>query len=141
MKNADSGDRVDPTKHQHQDPKVSRLATNLADLLLELLDEMNKVAARSEPKRKKVLVDLRAVLKQVDERDQGVILTQLRHDVQRQLDSRGSPKVTVSGGSTGCVGRPGGGVNATEGGVTVGVCAVVDGVKPIGGGVQGSVSY
>jgi hypothetical protein len=104
------------TGRKGPDPKrISRLATHIADLLLELMDAMNEVATTSEARRKKVLVDLRATLAEVSERDQGIVLTQLRDDVQRELDSRGSPKVTVTGGDHGCVGRPGGSINATEG--------------------------
>jgi hypothetical protein len=84
---------------------------------------------------------MKALLDDVPAPDQGVVLTRLEHEVQRVLDERGSPKITATSGPTACVGRPGARVDATEGGTSVGACAMVSGGRVIGGGVQVSTSY
>lgn len=118
--------------------RLRRLSMNVAELLAELLKEMNALATRTKKTRQNVFVELRDIMDHLPARDQGIILTRLEEDVQRIVDAKGSPNITVS---PGCVGRPGGSINASEGGVTVGACAVVKGGQIIGGGVQGSVSY
>jgi hypothetical protein len=118
--------------------RFERLAKNIADLLTELISATNETATRSEERRKRAFVDLRALLDEIPAPDQGVVLTRLEYEVQRTLDAQGSPKVTVSAG---CVGRNGGSINATDNGVTVGACAIVEGGKVIGGGVQGGFTY
>ena len=127
-----------PRPYDSDPERMERLTNNFAILLRDLIREARELAARTEPHRKKVLVDLRALLDEIPDHDQGIVLTRLQHQVQRALDAEGSPKVGIS---TGCVGRPGAGVNATENGVTVGACATVEGGKVTGGGVEVSVSY
>jgi hypothetical protein len=121
--------------------RFNRLARNMADLLTELIDEANELLSRSEARRKKVFVDMKALLDDVPAPDQGIVLTRLEHEVQRVLDEKGSPKVTASSGPDACVGRPGARVDANINGTTVGACAMVSGGNVIGGGVQVSTSY
>lgn len=118
--------------------RFGRLAEDIATLLTELIDHTNVVMTGLESRRRAVFLDLSRILDGIPARDQGVLLTRLEGSVQAVLDARGSPKVTVEGG---CLGRPGGTVTATEGGVSVSACAVVQGGELIGGGVRGGITY
>jgi hypothetical protein len=128
-------------RHEVDPERFGRLVKNLVALLNDLINEANETAARSEARRKKVFVDLRALLDEIPAPDQGIVLTRLEHEVQGAFDEQGSPKVSVDAGSGACVGRPGGRVDANLNGTTVGACATVEGGKVTGGGVQASVSY
>jgi hypothetical protein len=116
--------------------RFERLSRSMAEMLSQLIKEANELVARTEGHRKRVFADLHALLEEVPEPDQGVVLSRLEHEVQRVLDEQGSPKVSVSGGKDACLGRPGGRVDATEGGTTVGVCGIIQGGELVGGGVQ-----
>jgi hypothetical protein len=116
--------------------RFERLSRSIAEMLSQLIEQANELTARTETPRKRVFADLQALLAEIPERDQGVVLSRLEHEVQRVLDERGSPKVSVSGGKDACLGRPGGRVDATEGGTSVGVCGIIQGGELVGGGVQ-----
>lgn len=132
------GGYKDALQHGGHTERVERLARNVATLLTELFDSVKEMEARSESTRRKVFVDLRALLDEIPVADQGILLTRLEYEVQRVFDAQGSPKVSFG---SGCVGQPGGGINASDGNLTVGACAIVDDGKIQGGGVQGSFSY
>jgi hypothetical protein len=128
---------ADQIQYQYELPeRFERLSRSMAEMLSQLIEEADELATRREGHRKRVFADLHALLEEVPEPDHGVVLSRLEHEVQRVLDEKGSPKVSVSGGKDGCLGRPGGGVHATDGGTTVGVCGIVQGGELVGGGVQ-----
>jgi len=136
---ASQGSHRDPLQQGDHTERVERLARNVATLLTELFDSVKEMAARSESTRKKVFVDLRALLDEIPAADQGILLTRLQYEVQRVFDAQGSPKV---GFSSGCVGEQGAGINASDGNLTVGACVMINDSGAIdGGGVQGSYSY
>jgi hypothetical protein len=116
--------------------RFERLSRSMAEMLSRLIEDANGLAERMEGHRKRVFADLQALFEEVPEPDQGIVLSRLEHEVQRVLNEQGSPKVSVSGGKDACLGRPGGRVDATEGGTTVGVCGIIQGGELVGGGVQ-----
>jgi hypothetical protein len=123
----------------YDEEKVRRAAQNLADYLGELLTVMNDFMGRAEPIRNRILVDVKALVDPLAERDRGAVLSAVAVETQRVFAAKGSPKVGISGG---CVGAEGAGVTVTEGNVTVKGCVIGTLESgPQGGGAEVTVKY
>lgn len=124
--------------YQLDQVRLSRAAKSLAELLGGLIETVQQRINETEPIRNRILVDLRELQESVPPRDRGIILSALATEVQGAFDQAGSPKVNIDGG---CLKRPGAGITATEGNVTVKACVIgslQEGIK--GGGIEVSTT-
>lgn len=126
-------------KYPVSEEQIRRASKNLAKYLGDLLSLNAKYFKEAEPLRNRILADVKEALKQLPERERGLILSAIAVETQKIFTASGSPKVGVSGG---CVGKGGAGVTVTEGNLTVKGC-VIGTLKsgPEGGGAEVTLKY
>jgi hypothetical protein len=121
-----------------EDKRIQRVARHSAEFLGELIQVMSRYMKDAEPIRNRILVDLKALAEGASVTDQDRINKEIAEQTQVVFDELGSPKVGVE---RGCVGASGGGITATDGGVTVKGCVMVNGLTIQGGGVEVKATY
>ncbi len=128
----------------NDDKRVKRAARNLAKYLGDLHQNMTEFMIKNKPVRRRILADVKALVDSVPKSDRDLVAQAIAIETQRVftaqpvLAAKRSPKVGVS---SGCVGRPGGGVTVSDGGATVKGCVIgTPGSGLQGGGVEVSVS-
>ena len=121
------------------EPKVKRLASNIAKLLASVLRKSAELEKSTKATRMRINTDLNALVEGMKPEERGLLLSAIAVEAQRIFDAVGSPKVTISGG---CAGTTGLGVRASDGGNYAGACvtgSLSEGIT--GGGVEAGFTY
>ena len=125
-----------------RDPNAERLellSRNVAKLLSDFLKQSAALEKRSQPLRRRINADLRALVRSLPPEDRRGLGRLVAKRVQEIFDATGSPKVESS---EGCVGRKGGGIRASSNGNFAGACVIAgQGGGIVGGGVEVGFSY